>query len=601
KKLFAYNVITKGTWSQLLGTVEKVKGYPLDKRRKAKKTFVPFEIPVPDKMKDRKVDIITLSVNPETDVVDAQLNSRPVKGMERIEVRLKVNKDDRNEVLENRRNYVVMIDPETTYSIYIDENPARVGSGKVPANVGGGSELAVGRERELVYLPEITEVIELKHGPVPDVSELSNAAPVRDLLPGILEKTAAYCEKLEQKAFHLFCYEQVYETFRKRIHTTVTRSAAYVEDAPPPVAGQTGAPPRSSLRRRGGGTYLKKNFTTSSRNFVNRYQIIRRGDGIKEQRELSHFDGGKLPPGKSLQKKQSIVYSYENALYPVFYLSGSDREKFAYKLLGETREMGRDSYMIEVRSKKSADNLKAGELLAVAWVDAEDYSILKTIAYPAAFNGYRHLMKSVSGSVETVGNSINVKDVHYFGVQKNGLRFPSRTEIQVEFKPKKQKKMKRPKKSKKVKGKTSGNSVKAALEAKFPAILTSTFYYTDYTFFETEEEPVFKVLAGNVFVDPRPDVGDHTRVVAPVVKVDKPAPDQNELVGVLERTALYCDRLRKQVFHFFCYEKVDESLKREVSFIPLASGSGPGLGESPKDKKKPGKEAVSKRELRRSR
>ena len=291
KKLFAYNVITRGTWSQLLGTSEKVKGYRLDQIKRKKKTLVPFEIPVPEQMKNRDIDIVTLSVNPETDVVDARLISRKVKAMERVEVLLRVNKENRDEVLEKRRNYVVLIDPETTYSFYIDENPADSVSGKRLAGIGKGigadSELAIGKERELVYLPEVSEVKELKHGPLPDFKELSAALPGQELLPGIMEKVSAYCERLERESFHFFCYEQVYEAFQKE-EITSRRSITYTDNTPPPTAGQTRAPRRSSTGRRT-STTLKKNVTSDKRYFTSRYQVFSGSEGFEGKTRTQSF------------------------------------------------------------------------------------------------------------------------------------------------------------------------------------------------------------------------------------------------------------------------------------------------------------------------
>ncbi|MCP5050874.1 MAG: hypothetical protein GY940_27160, partial [bacterium] len=406
------------------------------------------------------------------------------------------------------------------------------------------AETASGRDSDLLYLPEMTHIRETRHAPVLDpLAPLNMTQPVpsQDPLPGILEKTSAYCEKLAKKVFHFFCYEQVRETLRRDVYSP--KVEIMVTDTTPPPTSGSSRPPRATSRT-GRTTRMVRDTKTGKRGYINRYQIIQTGGSIREQRELTHFGGKRVRNRAAVRTGQSVIYSFEHALIPVYLFSKTHRDTFDYKLLGKTMELGRNAYIISVHSKFGGE--EPGQLLAFAWVDDGDFSILKSQVYPAAFNGYYHLIRSGTGNIK----DIKVKDVHYFGVQKDGLRFPSRTEIEVQFKPGTWKRTENKKKG-------------GASYVKFPTILKTTFDYTDYVFFNVPvDDPVFKVLSGNIFVSPRPGAIEKLRVVVPRVEVGHPASDQKALPKVLERAAAYCKKLEDKVFHFFCYETVSEFLDR---------------------------------------
>ncbi|MCP5047394.1 MAG: hypothetical protein GY940_09505, partial [bacterium] len=169
---------------------------------------------------------------------------------------------------------------------------------------------------------------------------------------------------------------------------------------------------------------------------------------------------------------QSIIYSYENAIFPVYLFSKRSRGKFRYKLLGKSPvpSMGRNAYVIEVRSASAQS-----EVLTVAWVDDRDFSILKFQVYPSAFQGYNHIINSGTGDL----TDVSIDDVHYFGVQNGGLRFPSKTDILLKFTHKT--------------GKQYDLEGRLFYEKELNTQLHTTYSYDKYTFFNVSvDDPVFK-------------------------------------------------------------------------------------------------------------
>lgn len=108
KKLFALNTVTGGSWSRMMGKVVRIKYKRLRTERSGNETYSLIEIPLPQKMKDRSLDMFLVQINPETKKANVEMLTQPVKDRANMAIR----KQD------SSREFFVIIEPTFTYCIY---------------------------------------------------------------------------------------------------------------------------------------------------------------------------------------------------------------------------------------------------------------------------------------------------------------------------------------------------------------------------------------------------------------------------------------------------------------------------------------------------
>jgi hypothetical protein len=315
------------------------------------------------------------------------------------------------------------------------------------------------------------------------------------MLADVLEKTAQYCDKLKEQVFHFLCYEKVTETIQKSLHYPGERKGLKNFLAGIKPDRMTTSPKNGSLRVvkdwRQARHYSHANRKHERKNiYVNEYQIIKTADQLKERRLPRKFNGKKV--GKNthgIRRMQTVIYSYKNALSPIRFFARENQDRYRYRILKKERIMGGKAYVIEIKPKQDAEeeavekkDNKADEnndVLVVAWVDVEDFSIKKFKVFPAAFGGIDYLLRPGKG---TTGKKYNVQisDTHYFGKVRNGIRYPSKTEISISYHE-----------DAKKTAPTVMNRVSTD-GARISTRLSTIYNYKDYVFFNVSvEEPVF--------------------------------------------------------------------------------------------------------------
>lgn len=303
-------------------------------------------------------------------------------------------------------------------------------------------------------------------------------------LADVLEKTAQYCDKFKDKVFHFLCYEKVTETVQKSLHYPGERKGLknFLAGVKPDI--MTTSPKNSALEVikdwREALHYSHANKKYERKNiYVNEYQILKTVDQLKERRLLYKFNGKKV--GKDLhgiQRMQTIIYSYRNALSPIRFFARENQENYSYQILKKEKIMGEKAYVIEIKNKQDAGE-ENKEVLVTVWVDMEDFSIKKFKVSPSAFGGIDYLLRPGKG---TTGQKYDVKisDTHYFGKVRDGIRYPSKTEISISYHEN---------------AKRTAPTVMDRVSTDGARILTtlSTVYnYRDYVFFDVSvEDPVF--------------------------------------------------------------------------------------------------------------
>ncbi len=228
-------------------------------------------------------------------------------------------------------------------------------------------------------------------------SEFMSSANSKTLpeLDEILKKCAEYCEKVENSALFFVCKEKI-------------REEIFVEH---------------SMRRivvRGGRPRTYRIPTKKEKNeYVYDYQLMKKGKSIKESRTMIEENGEKKNE-KDAPLKTKTFYSLKSVYGPVGLLSEKFQEQYNYKLLKEDKISRRKAYVIEaVPKKRIEENPNFGKL----WVDKVDFSVLKIEMAQESLAGFEELeSKMIKSGVTPI-----LKAIHHYGVEKNGIRFPSKT------------------------------------------------------------------------------------------------------------------------------------------------------------------------------
>lgn len=227
----------------------------------------------------------------------------------------------------------------------------------------------------------------------------------------ILRNTAQYCEKLERAILHFYCVEKVTQVVQRLLTQYPEKKwglKEFLEER------------RIYYRRR-----IKKRWKPIKNSYTFDYQIIKNASDIRERRILINENGKKTyqpdPPPKT------VLYSFKNTLVPILLLSKQNQRYYTFSLEGEKTVLGRKSHVTIVRSKSRPED---ENILAIVWIDSKDYSILKFEVFPGAIKGYNNLLRINKHMM----SDIKIKDTHLFGYIRNGIRYPSKTEISLSFK-----------------------------------------------------------------------------------------------------------------------------------------------------------------------
>jgi len=224
------------------------------------------------------------------------------------------------------------------------------------------------------------------------------------LIVTILDGAAAYCQRLEHAAFRFTVLEKV----RQRTHKRGVQRLVYD------------------------------------------YQIVKEDGNIHEQRILKRRDGEAVaaPNENENQRFAAELFSYRAALAPIYLLGEGYRHRFRYALTGKRRMLDRSAWEVTLfrrpespvpaplvlRKHGGQAGLEPAEgepRVVSVWIDREDFSVLGFRVYPAGISGYNKIVKAAFHR----GLEVKVKDIHFFGLLRDGIRYPTRTEIVLTYSP----------------------------------------------------------------------------------------------------------------------------------------------------------------------
>ncbi len=218
-------------------------------------------------------------------------------------------------------------------------------------------------------------------------------------LKRILQKCAEYCEKVKNSALFYVCQEKIKEEIVLSFEFFVYRNLIINE--------------------------------TEMHNYIYDYQLIKKGGDIKESRTLIK-ENGKKRNEKNAQLKTKRFFSKRPVYGAVGFFSQEFQESYNYRLIKEDKIKGSEVYIIEaILKKKMAEKPNYGKL----WVDKENFSIIKMEIEQESLEGFEELEKEIETLEKKKKSKRKIvfkpifKTIHYYEVEKNGIRFPSKIEF----------------------------------------------------------------------------------------------------------------------------------------------------------------------------
>jgi protein TonB len=239
--------------------------------------------------------------------------------------------------------------------------------------------------------------------------EAEPGEPPSDELRTILDPCAEYCRKLSGAALFYICQEKIRESV-KNVAEEETAFIWHVLEENYIASAKYRYP---ALR----GT--EKNV------YVNDYQLINKDGRIEERRTLLEENGKKVN-GKNVPQKAKRPYSLQPIFVPVRLLSREQWPLFSYKMADEEKVMGRKTWVIEVNPRRRrGGDIKLGKI----WVDKSNFRILKAEVVSGLPTGGEQILEECSRYYLTP----HFTATHFYEVEKNGVLFPSRSEILLEY------------------------------------------------------------------------------------------------------------------------------------------------------------------------
>jgi TonB family protein len=239
--------------------------------------------------------------------------------------------------------------------------------------------------------------------------EAEPGEPPSDELRTILDPCTEYCRKLSGAALFYICQEKIRESVKNVVEEETAFIWHVLEDNY--VAS---AKYRYPVLR---GT--EKNV------YVNDYQLINK-DGKIEERLTLLEENGKKVNAENVPQRAKRPYSLQPIFVPVRLLSREQWPQFSYKMGEEEKVMGRKTWVIEVKRRRiRGGDINGGKI----WVDKSNFRILKAEVVSALPTGSEQILEECSRYYLTP----HFTATHFYEVEKNGVLFPSRSEILLEY------------------------------------------------------------------------------------------------------------------------------------------------------------------------
>jgi len=249
----------------------------------------------------------------------------------------------------------------------------------------------------------------------------------------ILKKTAEYCNKLEKAALDFVCIEEISERI------DLSRDII---------------PSQSALLKSGSGsTIVRRAETFKNNKYKYDYQLIRKGNEIKESRILLE-ENSQRKFDKNANLKTEVFTFNKFFFGPLAVLSQERQNYYDYKIIDEEMLNDEKVVLIEAIPKPAlTQNIIFGKI----WIRESDYSIMKIEWNQKSITNFWVLEERA----KRYKADPEITTITEFWIEKNAIRFPAKCFIEEAYINKKGRKFTRSE---------------------------TTVYYKDYKFFTVETE-----------------------------------------------------------------------------------------------------------------
>ncbi|MDH4272270.1 MAG: hypothetical protein OEW18_09875 [Candidatus Aminicenantes bacterium] len=222
-------------------------------------------------------------------------------------------------------------------------------------------------------------------------------------LDSILDKARKYCQRLDEAALDFVCREEV----KERVNLLQE------------PAGTVIVPTISGLTKHGAGVSTRpappEAFRTTT--YVYDYLFIRKGSEVTERRDLVKKGG------EDVVRKDAPIetrhFKFRNILFgPSLLVGEAAAADHAYELLKNEKVKGEAAAVVACQSRpENAEQVLTGRV----WVRLKDGAVLRISWDPESFDSYEEVLAVAKGLTMNPALTSETE----FGVERNGLRFPS--------------------------------------------------------------------------------------------------------------------------------------------------------------------------------
>jgi hypothetical protein len=231
------------------------------------------------------------------------------------------------------------------------------------------------------------------------------------VLKGILANKLAYSQKLQDYVYYFVCKEAVSETIRGK---------SKVRWSPPPLAGASNQIPGAST-----GQTMSVTDASTTHTYLYDYQLIRKKGNNQESRTLIEKNHERMAVPNA--KLEAMRFYFENfAFGPIDLFGAVGRLRHEYRIVGREKVKGEPAIIVEAASTgETADYNPGGKV----WIRESDDAILKIEWDQKTMVGF----KDIQALADTVNAIPMFTLVTEYGIEKNGIRFPSHVLIREAY------------------------------------------------------------------------------------------------------------------------------------------------------------------------
>jgi TonB family protein len=249
--------------------------------------------------------------------------------------------------------------------------------------------------------------------------ELLATGPYSPELKKILEQGAAYAKRLSGAAMDFVCEE----TIKTTNYAMNLPEKTVTDEVKTSVSSSGGG---GLIMVTSGRRILARNpYKTKTNRFICDYQMIKKGERIEERRILMKENGKSVESThQSLDDKQ---YAVLRPLFAPLEMMTADRQNlYDFRFVGEETIEGKPAAVIEAVARPGA---VTGTPAAKIWIERESFRILQCETQGLPIEGY----ESVFAEASKIGISPVSTMTTTFGEAKNGVLFPSRVSLRINY------------------------------------------------------------------------------------------------------------------------------------------------------------------------